>query len=723
MAELFPKLRPMLPDGFKYKVVSYEDGPAEQFCSELRVSIDNKDATLDWIRKFEATSMVTWRIRHTFPESGRKNIFKNSYRCQHKTNVRRSLDAKRTYRTKNTNCPAVMTVILKRLMVVGKSRSKDKLLPDFPLVVKLTFKHNHPIKAADTLKYRDVAKETREKLLRLFKSGYTPSVARDMMQDDLQLEAADEYSLKASDRSVCPDISFCFSLYYQSFQKVRRMSTGNEMLQDVLRRADEYNQELGKECVRMQMIGEQNCVIAVCTPFMARVHTLAQAGDVAFVDSPGGMDRRHCKIFIFLAHSPVGGLPLGCLITTSEAEEVILTGLKLLQCLWPPNAFCGRGPFVGPQIFIADDTKAEMNAIRGAFPGVPLLLNIFHVLQAAWRWLWNRMGEVPMGHRSQLFFWVKRLIHAESISDLTEQLQLALQYPLVVEHTRFQQYITKLFEWQKEWVLCCISGLPSREAAMRILKDKVLYRTRSLNLPQLLDFTVNRMSMYYEKRIYEVCNGRLEHAVLSCYDHPGESLSMDSILQIGPSEFRMPSTTKPDVTFVVDTSASCCSCSSGISGGPCKHQYAVMKKFGVQCPSFLSVSAEAKQQIYRIATGCADVPLECFTVLQSPTTCHVETETAAFAETPDASPVDGISVVEITQPASPTVVTVAHGELLQLCYQMFLEKSGIMLRDDPVNGGAALQVFLEGLSNIHTGAAMVSALRNFGKFSADMSQW
>ena len=43
--------------------------------------------------------------------------------------------------------------------------------------VSLTFTHNHPVGAADALKYRKVSEETREKFLDLFKAGHDPASA------------------------------------------------------------------------------------------------------------------------------------------------------------------------------------------------------------------------------------------------------------------------------------------------------------------------------------------------------------------------------------------------------------------------------------------------------------------------------------------------------------------------------------------------------------------
>ena len=69
--------------------------------------------------------------------------------------------------------------------------------------------HNHPIMCADALKYRDVSRETQEKLTDLFKRKYGPTTALEALKYELQLKHGAEYFKAAADRAVCPDIGFC----------------------------------------------------------------------------------------------------------------------------------------------------------------------------------------------------------------------------------------------------------------------------------------------------------------------------------------------------------------------------------------------------------------------------------------------------------------------------------------------------------------------------------
>ena len=62
--------------------------------------------------------------------------------------------------------------------------------------------------------------------------------------------------------------------------------------------------------------------------------------------------------------SPVGGLPLGYLIVSSEKETVLTEAFNLYKSLLPTYAFKGRGPDKGPQIILTDDADSEINALR-----------------------------------------------------------------------------------------------------------------------------------------------------------------------------------------------------------------------------------------------------------------------------------------------------------------------------------------------------------------------
>ena len=110
--------------------------------------------------------------------------------------------------------------------------------------------------------------------------------------------------------------------------------------------------------------------------------------------------------------SPAGGLPLGNILTSKEDEDTS-AAISLYQSLLPRGAFFGRGPDVGPKIIMTDDCLAEQNALVENWPSVTLLLCIFHLLQALWRWEWNSEHKIERSERPILFNLFKSLVYAE----------------------------------------------------------------------------------------------------------------------------------------------------------------------------------------------------------------------------------------------------------------------------------------------------------------------
>jgi hypothetical protein len=64
-------------------------------------------------------------------------------------------------------------------------------------------------------------------------------------------------------------------------------------------------------------------VLAICSPLMKRVFELRTSHEIMFMDSSGNMDRHNSRVFLLLAPSAAGALPLGIIVTFSETEKNI----------------------------------------------------------------------------------------------------------------------------------------------------------------------------------------------------------------------------------------------------------------------------------------------------------------------------------------------------------------------------------------------------------------
>ncbi|KAK0149279.1 hypothetical protein N1851_010192 [Merluccius polli] len=119
------------------------------------------------------------------------------------------------------------------------------------------------------------------------------------------------------------------------------------------------------------------------------------------------------------------------------------------------------------------------------------------------------------------------------------------------------------------WALCYRETMPVRrngtnnysEAAMRILKDKILHRTKTYNVPQLFDFQTTRLSAYYEARITDAAIGHWEGLQKSRFLVKDNSVKPEDIHTrsnftkqhwiIDASHFEVKSSSTPGKIFVV----------------------------------------------------------------------------------------------------------------------------------------------------------------------------
>ena len=81
--------------------------------------------------------------------------------------------------------------------------------------MNLKWRHNHPVTSADVLRRRDVSPAVADKFKELFAAGHSPSSALETHKRDLQLDDKDSYTVKAADRFHCPDLQWCYRLYYK----------------------------------------------------------------------------------------------------------------------------------------------------------------------------------------------------------------------------------------------------------------------------------------------------------------------------------------------------------------------------------------------------------------------------------------------------------------------------------------------------------------------------
>ena len=146
---------------------------------------------------------------------------------------------------------------------------------------------------------------------------------------------------------------------------------------------------------------------------------------------------------------------------------------------------------------MSDDCSAQIGAIKEIFPESKVLLCLFHVVQALWRWL---QSNETKNDRQNIFYLFIKLIYSknylENKSFLIEQIQ---NNPKLVNH------FNKIFK--KEQLFACIFrknltlfGVNTNNLVERSflnIKQKFLERNKVYNVIQL----IQQVTLKYEKNI------------------------------------------------------------------------------------------------------------------------------------------------------------------------------------------------------------------------------
>lgn len=598
-------------------------------------------------------------------------------------------------------------------------RSKDAYLKEFPTEIMIRHTHNHLINSADTLRHRTPTKQVEEIFEKLFSKGHSPSTAFEIYKMDLQQEYGEDYHLKVADGSLCPTRRWCYELYYKLFKREYGEPTGLEMLQSLTKFVEDYNKEKGDSCAAIWS-EENDLVIALCSPIMKRVHKyLKSSGEIVFLDSSGNMDRHNSRVFILFCASTAGALPLGVFITFSESECMILQGLQLLKSILPKESFNGRQQ---PNIVITDDCAAERNSLRIAFPKSKLLLCQFHVLQAFMRYVWCAKNGVISDDRTYVFQIFRKLLHLKSIDEFEKSFSAALEDKTLLLYDKIIKYLKDMKVRASEWALCHRSHLLTRgnntnnycEAGFRILKDKILNRTKAFSVVQMFSFLTNSYENYYKRKLTDVINNRMEGLTKMKYFISEQRMSGLKCERFSEDLFVV---TNGDKKYTVNVELEVCTCPIGQQGAPCKHQCAVVKTFKLSSSLFVpTTDVLQKMTFHKILTGSEDLsqgwydtlsnekaPVHSFNNFWAPTNLDTENSDLS-AEQPEI-----VSNCAFDIPGIHKKIDDFSNDLKKLASQR------------PDSFGPALEAFMSNYGSLKTESALVSAMHSFGKYTGTAS--
>lgn len=510
-------------------------------------------------------------------------------------------------------------------------RSKDPLLKTYPCTISINNCHNHATTNAfgDILRHRRPCSEVVEEFTEMFTNERTRITPVQAMKIHLsKLEKKDPLLHSMGDGARLPEMGWVRKLFNKIMKKICGEPYGMEMISTLQKNVEDYNRECGDVCAKLGTTEDgKHHFVVVCSPLMKRVLThLQTAGEVMFIDSSGNMDNCNARVFVMLTASVVCGLPEGLMITFSETEEVITCALGLWKTLLPKGAFYGRGQD-GPKIIMSDDSTAERSSLKTMFPLAILLLCIFHVLQAMWRYIWDSTHLVKFEHKPYVFHLFRQILYAKSIEEFNSLYKEALEDDVLKQYPTVRDYMKDKQDRRNEWALCFRVDLLLRnnntnnfaEVLMRIIKDYILGRLRAYNTVQLFNLLMreNGLDTFYRRKLALVVNNRVQNCRSRLRVDP-KKLKDLTAHRISYSENLFKVCNNPKFTeYIVDTELQICSCEVGRGGAPCKHQLAVVKEFNISHNQFLPTNdPEFKMILYYIMTGETTAPDGFFNTLK-----------------------------------------------------------------------------------------------------------
>ncbi|XP_043209642.1 uncharacterized protein LOC122374736 [Amphibalanus amphitrite] len=280
----------------------------------------------------------------------------------------------------------------------------DEMLAMSPCFIAISGSHNHETTSAASLKELRVLPSVEAAFHDYFRGGMGPAAASRHHQ--LKLDLAADVWVERARADTNPTARAVIHIH----NKWLKSTVGGWNDSDMFAALENFANNTDN-VVEVEVGANGSFCVALVTPLMARVHELREAGEVVFVDATASVDRLNTAVIPLLCATPMGALPLGIVLTSSQDEAHLTKGFELLKKALGEKAFYGRQH---PECFMTDNCDAERGALRKVWPESAQYLCIFHVLQQVWRWVLDSRHGVPKQDRQRYMAIMKQLVYAPS---------------------------------------------------------------------------------------------------------------------------------------------------------------------------------------------------------------------------------------------------------------------------------------------------------------------
>ncbi|GAB6027010.1 hypothetical protein CHUAL_014105 [Chamberlinius hualienensis] len=591
----------------------------------LRIKeVTKEEDALDWLKKLNEVGLAIWRVKRTFPRVGKtpiSNIFKQDMRCQHST-PKVLLGNKKNAR--NTDCPAVMTILVKRTDIkYSRAAIKDTLLKDWPCIVKFSGKHNHDLY---TTRPREISDELKQQLIVYFHKGHSPTSAFHTLKTSLLIH---QPSLDFTDQFL-PDRAVCAYLYHTEFKPQLHDPVFSSHLTNLSMLINNYNETTDGRAV-LKIFEDGRKYLALCSPIMSRTHQLiVQSSELMFVDSIVSSSLSNICLHVFYTVTPTGGLPLGVIITDGTSDVIFQEALSALisEC-FPKTQFYKKGY---PDVIMNLGRTDNFALIQKCFPKSTCLRCQLSVLRQSWRWITDPTSEIDRHDRINVLQHLRELMYSPDENRFNESLQKISSHYVMNNYPKFRFYLNELCSYQREWALCYRLGLPLRKhhtdgyARPNILMLEQVMKKRKgcFNMTQLFDFISTVYESFLAKILTAYSVADVPFELMQKYVPFHSLISEEDIVKHACDDdlFLVKSSDKPERFYSVNVARFSCNCFEGLTTKICKHLSAVLehKMLGTICIESFNL-AQSRKLIGQVASGKMDTDVggsSCAATLDQP---------------------------------------------------------------------------------------------------------
>lgn len=600
------KLLNTLCDDYKLLKIKTENDKFEVLVQCKLLCYETFDMKCDeWIKQFSQLTNTNWITKRRFPKAVRYD-FRKIFLCQH-SSLNKSDRLNKNNTSRNLICHANIDFKFKKIN--RNTVKNDPLLKiGLSVVIKIDYRHSHRLNVAQAFRLLRCSDHTKQQFLSYFKSGMTPASAKTYHEMHLtESSPIAHIAATLANSQINPTNRQIYHLY----ESWRRSQYGDRDEISVIEVLKQKKQELLHLGVQIY-ITEKPMIVVIITPIMKRAFLEGYAEEIIFIDSSGSCDEAStCVTFMFVV-TKAGAVPLATVLHNAQTESNYTMGFLAVK-----NALeneCNK--ILNPKVIMTDDSAAERRSLGTVFPDARLLLCVFHVCQAMWRWIWKNEHKIQNEHRKHIMNSFRRVLYAPSQEEAEDLMNELLLDDRISCNSQLIQHFKKFWERRSEWCLSHRHDVITRgndtnnycEASIRIFKDVVLQRCKVFNACALVDFIAKTFEEYHKRRLLDFSNSRRRTLQITYLKFCQKSRNISKIYQLSENVFQVESESEDATLYTIYADISCCDCPSGRGGSFCKHLCAIEQNFHITCSSSPRLLKTDRIKLAALALGDNSTP-------------------------------------------------------------------------------------------------------------------